>query len=340
MKIVFFVLIIVSFLHSLTVKDMFNREVEIKNNEKIVAKGPGALRLISYMNMQDKLVGIEKLELDLDIKSPYRATLDKDKISSLPIIGEGGAGKLPNLEKLIEISPDIIFTSFLSQDQINLITQKTKIPVIALSYGSNYGGENNLQKLQAIKDSLQLIGIVMGDITRANLVVDFMSKQEKILSTLINTNQKCYIGAIGYKGARGITSTESHYPSFELLGINNSIKLSKNGHAQIALEELIIDNPDTIFLDLLGKKIVDDEIKDKSSLYQNLNAVKTNKVFWLYPYNFYNTNIENVYLNSFIIASHLGADIDIEAKKDEIYNIFLGQNSIKFKKHYLPKFEY
>lgn len=340
MKIVIFLICMISFLQSSTFKDMFDREVEIKNNQKIVAIGPGALRLISYMDMQDKIVGIEKLELDLDFKSPYRVLLDSDKILSLPIIGEGGAGKLPNLEKLIQIAPDVIFTSFLSQDQINMITQKTKIPVIALSYGSNYGGENNMQKLQAIKNSLKLIGNIMNNENRADTLIEFMTQQENILSQQISTNTKCYIGGIGYKGARGITSTESHYPSFELLAIKPSINFPKNGHLQIALEELIVNNPDIIFLDLLGKKIVDEELQEKQSLYKKLNAVKNNKVFWLYPYNFYNTNIENVYLNSFIIASHLGANIDIEAKKDEIYNMFLGQNSIKLKKQNLPKFEY
>ncbi len=45
---------------------------------------------------------------------------------------------MPNLETLVSIKPDIIFTSILSLEQVNLIQNKTKIPVVALSYGASY----------------------------------------------------------------------------------------------------------------------------------------------------------------------------------------------------------
>ncbi len=51
------------------------------------------------MNLQDKLVGIEKIEYKAIGFSEYRTVLGKNKITSLPLIGVGGPGKLPNLEK-------------------------------------------------------------------------------------------------------------------------------------------------------------------------------------------------------------------------------------------------
>lgn len=340
MKFIVIIALLVSWLNSSPLKDMMNRDVTIKNNSKILAIGPGALRLLSYMNLQNNIVGIENIELSMDLKSAYRTTLDETHIKTLPIIGDGGAGKLPNLETIISLNPDIIFASFLSLEQINMIQNKTKIPIVALSYGSSYGGETNKAKLQSIKESLSLIGRIMDKKDRAKELIDYMDSLENELANLINSDLKFYIGGIGFKGARGINSSESHYPSFELLGLTNSIKSPKIGHIEISVEELIHINPDIIFLDLLGKNIINDELKSKNTLYKSLNALQNNKVFWLYPYNFYNTNIENVYINSFIIASKINPDIDIIHKQKEIYNMFLGSNnSNKLEKINITTFE-
>ena len=128
-----------SSLLSITIQDMFDRKVEIKDTKKIVCLGPGALRLVSYLNLQDHIVGIEKLEKKYDLKAPYRTILDKKTLQSLPVVGQGGPGKMPNLETLISLNPDIIFTSFLSKEQVELIQKKTNIPVVVLSYGATYG---------------------------------------------------------------------------------------------------------------------------------------------------------------------------------------------------------
>jgi iron complex transport system substrate-binding protein len=59
----------------------------------------------------------------------------------------------------------------------------------------------------------------------------------------------------------------------------------------------------------------------------------------LYPYNFYNTNIENIYINSYIIASIFGADINIEAKQQEIFAKFFGESAEKLKGLKTAKFD-
>ncbi|MGC8584408.1 MAG: iron ABC transporter substrate-binding protein, partial [Thermoproteus sp.] len=47
----------------ITIKDVLGREVQIKLPVKrVVAIGPGALRLIVYLNATDKLAGIEAIE--------------------------------------------------------------------------------------------------------------------------------------------------------------------------------------------------------------------------------------------------------------------------------------
>lgn len=313
----------------INIKDMFGRDIRIKENKRIVCLGPGALRLAGYLKLQERIAGIEKLELKYDLRSPYRAAFDKKEINSLSIVSQGGPGKMPNLETLVTLGPDIIFTSFLSKEQVQLIQDKTKIPVVALSYGATYGGAKKQSKLEAVKNSLKLMGKITGKNKRAQELVEFMELQEKQLAKIRFTGKKVYIGGIGYKGAQGITSTESAYPPFELLNIKNELLKDKKGHFFINKEALLSYNPDIIFLDYLGKKIVKEELVNDKKLYGTIEAFKQKQVFWLYPYNFYNTNMENIFINSWKIASYLGLDIDLKAKEEEIYKKFLGEKGFE-----------
>lgn len=158
MRFILLILFILTSINAHSFKDLYDRDVNIKQNKKIVCIGPGTLRLITYLNLEKNLVGIEKRELKFNKNSTYTQYLDKEFIKSLPIIGQGGPGKMPNLEALITLKPDIIFATFLSKEQINLIESKTKIPVVALSYGQTLKNE---KKLDFIKNSLNLISKIM-----------------------------------------------------------------------------------------------------------------------------------------------------------------------------------
>lgn len=294
---------------------------KIQSYKTIVAIGPGALRLVTYMNLQDKLVGIEKIEQKAISFSEYRTVLGKDKILSLPLIGSGGPGKLPNLEMLIQLKPDVIIASFVDKNQLDLISQKTNIPIILLSYGSGYGGNDD--KLQAIKKSLLLLGKVFDKQNRAKELIDFMNTQEKELQSYQIPQKILYAGGMGFKGAHGITSTEKDYPPFKILGITNPLtQKSKSNHLFIQEESLIAQNPDIIFIDMLGKKIVQENFEAKKALYSSLKAYQTNNIYYLLGYNFYNANIANIYIDSWIILQKLGYKIDIKEKMEEIYNAF------------------
>lgn len=325
---------------SISYIDMYKRDVQITKNEKIVCLGPGCLRLITYMKIQDKLIGVENNILRFSPNSIYTQALNKDFIKSLPIVGQGGPGKMPNLETLINIRPDIIFTSFLSMEQVRHIQNKTKIPVIALSYGSGYGSiyskdDKTQEKLTSIKNSIKLIGKIMQKEQRAEEIILFMKEEENKLSKLSKSlklssiKKSIYIGGIAYKGLHGITSTESDYPALKLLNIKNNILKEHKGHAYINEETLFIFNPDLIFLDSLSNKIVKDEIKKNKNIFNHIKAFKNKNIYWLYPSNFSNTNIENIYVNSWLISSYLGNNIDMNLTKNRIYSLFLGEDIAK-----------
>lgn len=308
--------------------DMLGRSVEINKAETFVFVGPGALRLGTYLGLREKIVGIEKLEQMPNAQSPYRTFIGVDFAKKLPVIGNGGPGKMPNLEALLNVHPDVIFTSFIPKDQIELITQKTGIPVVALSYGASYGGKGN-KNLDEIKASLKLIALIANQEQRAEVLVSFIQKQEEQLSKIKLPDTSVYVGGVAYKGIQPITSTEVDYPPFALLGIKNSVfkdKPEAKGHQFIDFEALLKANPELIFTDMYSRAKIQQDYKENKALYDTLKAYKNGEVKEVLGFNNYSTNVENLLLISWQIANYMGYDVDIDAKAQEIFNAFYPNN--------------
>ena len=324
-KIVLFVSVLASLLWAQPYTDMLGRFVDVTSTSKLVFLGPGALRLGMYLGLEDRLIGIEKIEKDASPLSPYRTFLGKERASKLPLIGTGGPGKMPDLEALVVLKPDLIITSFVDKNMIDLIIAKTGIPVFALSYGATYGG--NAKQLQSMKNSLLLLGKVTQTSSKAEKLVAFLNEQEKALASLKIAPKKIYIGGIGYKGVQGITSTEATYPPFEMLGLKNCVFEGKDtiGHQFIDLEALLKANPEIIFLDMFGKAKVKEEYEAKKVLFNTLSAYQTGNVKEVLGYNFYSTNIENLFVIAWQIASIMGADVNVTKEANAIYNAFYGE---------------
>ena len=329
MKNVFIVLIMMcSSMFAEPYTDMLGRLVDVKSSQKIVFLGPGALRMGTYLGLENRLVGIEKTENDASPLSPYRTYLGKERIGSLPIIGMGGPGKMPDFEALVVYKPDIIFASFLDKNQLGLIQSKTGIPVIALSYGASYGGSN--KQLSSMKNSLLLLGKITQTLPRAEALSGFIAKQEEKLSLLQVPQKRVYIGGLGYKGVQGINSTEANYPPFELLGLKNCLFENKEaiGHHFVDIEALLKSNPDIIFIDMFGKAKVEQEYNAQKPLFDTLSAYQKGSIKEVIGYNFYSTNIENLLVITYQIASHMGASVDVAYEAKEIYKAFYGEKGV------------
>lgn len=305
--------------------DMLGRLVDVKSHSKLVFLGPGALRLGVYLGLDERLCGIEKTENDASPFSPYRTYLGKEFIQKLPIVGNGGPGKMPDLEALLIYKPDLIITSFLDKNQLDLIQSKTGIPVLALSYGSSYGG--SAQQLLSIKNSLLLLGKVTQTLPRAEALALFIDQQEAKFSTLNVPQKRVYVGGLGYKGSQGINSTEANYPPFELLGLKNVLFAGKKeiGHHFIDMEALIHANPEIIFIDRFGKNKVAQEYAAQKLFFDTLSAYKKGNVTDVLAYNFYSTNVENLLVITYQIASILGASVDLDREATSIFKAFYGE---------------
>ncbi|WP_024954135.1 ABC transporter substrate-binding protein [Sulfurospirillum arcachonense] len=320
--------------------DMLGRVVDIKKNQTFVFIGPGALRLGVYLGLKNRVIGIERIEQmkrKINIQSPYRMYLGEKFTHSRPLIGNGGPGKMPNLEALVNVNPDVIFTSFIKKDQIEIIRQKTGIPVVALSYGSSYGGKGN-KNLDEIKNSLYLISQIAHVEERAKEIIDFIEFQEKKLSKIKPSKKSLYVGGVAYKGIQPITSTEVDYPPFVLLGQKNCVfeNSTIKGHQFIDFEALLKANPEVIFTDMQSHDKITQDYKKNKPMYETLQAYKNMDVKEVLGFNNYSTNVENLLVIAWQIATYLGESIDINKKAEDIYEVFYPKNG----KVLLHKLEY
>lgn len=307
------------------ITDMAGNSFEEKEYQKLVFVGSGALRIAMYLKLENRLVGAESKEYKTPDFIPYAKKFKELNLEMLPIIGEGGPGVLPNLEAIVKVKPDLIIASTLSKDKVELLKQKTGVPVFVIDYHKRYDGRDD--KLKAIKEIISKVSQITNTQKRADEILSFMDNARLDIKNLkFDRNGKFYIGGLSFKGARGLVSTEAYFPPFELLGIENIIK-TKDGLNQIFVtdEAIIRANPDVIFLDMQNKEQSLKDIDAKKDIYSHINAIKNDKVFTVTTYNFRSTNAENVYIIAYEIAKFLGADVDLDGKKEQILKAFFGE---------------
>ncbi len=310
------------------VTDLLGRSVEVPQKVgKTVAIGPGALRLVCYAQAADKVVGIENIELRKPVQRPY--LLANPSLLKLPVIGPGGPDSTPDAERLIKIAPDVIFASqMVDKAAADKLQKATGIPVVVLSYGTlgTFGDD--------LFTSLNLVGSVLGKSQRTNEVASFIKStladlKSRTASITAADRPSAYVGALGFKGAHGIESTDPSFPPFAAIGAKNVADgLPSKGGVMIDKEKLLVWNPSYIFLDRGGLNLVQQDVAKNPSFYAQLTAVKEKRVFTQLPFNNYSTNIETAlgdayYAGSVMYPSQF-SDFEMAAKFDEISNTMLG----------------
>ena len=310
--------------------DITGRTIKVPENvTSIVGAGPGALRLLCYMNAQNKIVGIEQSEKTWGpLGRPY--IMASPNLLNLPTIGAGGPGSInsgPDPELILKVKPNVIFITYMKRGKAEEYQKRIKIPVIVLSYGELSTFD------EKVYESLKIIGKVLNNEKRAQEVINFLQQAENDLNTRTkgipeNKRPNVYVGGIGFKGIHGIESTSCNYPPFNSVNARNvADELKKSGHLFVDKEQILKWDPDFIFIDEGGYKLVKSDLYNP--LFQSLKAAKENHIYGILPYNFYTTNIGTAIADAYYIGKVLYPDkfkdIDIGKKADEIYKFLVGK---------------
>jgi iron complex transport system substrate-binding protein len=319
--------------HAMTVKDMAGRTVKLGTDpQRIICVGPGALRLIVYLQAQDLLVGVESMEKQHPTGRPY--WIANPQFKSLPAIGPGGAGainKKPDLEAVLRVAPDLIIATYMEAAMADEVADTLKIPVLVLSYGELAVFD------EKVFDSLRLAGNVLSRAARADAVIEFIQDIRNDLSRRTagigdDTKPAVYVGGIGYRGTHGIESTQRDYIPLDwnhAVNVAQKVKATIGSHVMMDKEVLLSLDPDVIFIDSAGLPLVKADYRRKSDYYQALRAIREKRAFTLYPFNYYTTNVDTAMVDAYAIGKVLYADrfadVDLETKADAIYAFMVGK---------------
>ena len=311
------------------IKDMLGRTVEIPARiEKVVGLRAGALRFLVYMGAVDKVAGIEENERRAE--RPY--LMAYPKLKDLPVIGPAMGGEA---EMILQAQPDVIFISYTTKGDADALQQKTGIPVVAIEC-PEFGTERN-----KLFRSFQLIGQVLNKKNRADSLINYINRSIEELTTRTKDipdykKPSVYIGAVSYSGQQGITSTQPYYPPFMFVNARNvasDINERLVSHVKgtfIDKEQLMIWDPEVLFIDESGLALARKELSENTALYNSLSAVEKDNVYILLPHNNYATNYELVLANAWYVGKVLYpekfSDINIDEKANEISQAFLGKS--------------
>jgi iron complex transport system substrate-binding protein len=318
---------------SVTVTDLLGREVSIPAEvTRVIAIGPGALRLYVYAGDPDYVVGVEQMEASSPTGRPYM--LANPDLAELPIIGQGGPNNAPDAERILTVRPDVIFSTYATEASVaDELQAKTGIPVVVISYGHSGFGATDLFA-QDVPDSLELIGQVIGDSAKAQAAVDFLNQALEDLATRTGEipdadKPTVYVGGLGARGTHGIESTQGNYSLLNAIHAKNVVdETGQSGSIMIDKEKLLAWDPDLIFIDQGGFAAVLEDYQKNPTLYESLSAVKNGQVYAQLPYNYYNTNIDTAIADAYYLGAVLYpeafADIDPAEKADEVYEALVG----------------
>lgn len=311
-----------------TVTDMLGREVKIPHViNSVVGLRAGALRLLVYMNAVDMIAGIE--EAELRTTRPY--LMAHPSLTNLPIIGPSMGG---DAELIAKAGPDVIFISYTTHEDADALQHKTGIPVIAVEC-PEFGTERNI-----LYESLSLIGKVLHREEHADSLISYINQSINDLNNRtadvpVENKPSVYIGGVSYSGSHGINSTQPYFPPFIFVNAPNVASdiderlVSHVKGTYIDKEQLLLWDPDVLFIDESGLSIAKQDLAEDTPLYNNLKAVKNDSIFVLLPYNNYAINYELVLANAWYTGKILYPgrfkDIDIGQKTDDILQHFLGK---------------
>lgn len=315
----------------ITVVDFSNRTVEVPvNASRVVAIGPGVLRLVAYLGALDKIVGVEDAEKSWSPLGRDYAMAYGDVFKNLQVIGPGGPRNPPNPELLKSVKPDIVLMSRVYVDLYDpdRLSQEVGAPVVVIDYG--VAGYLNVTEF---KRAITLLGRILGREARAQELAKYIDGVVDDLAQRVRVAKvapSVYVGAVSYKGAQPFTGTQGMFPPLLLLKTRSIVdELGKKGFVNVDFEYILKKNPEYIFIDLNNLQTVLDDYKKDSAKYCALGAFKEGRVYALLPFNYYHTNVATALVDAYFMGKVLYPeqfkDVDPAKKADEIYRVFLGK---------------
>jgi len=313
--------------------DVVGRNVTIPTGvNRIVAIGPGMLRLVCYLNATDLLVGVEDSERSWGSVGRDYAMAYGESFKALPVIGPGGPGKPPAPELILAAKPELIIMSrtyceFYDPDRLE---KETNATVIVMDYGPA-----GYLDVESLTNALRVLGEALQRKERADNLISYVGSVIQDLDKRtrdLDARPKVYVGAISYKGPQSFTTTQTPFPPLSLLNTPSVADsyASKPGVFFWSFEAIINEQPEIVFIDENNLATVKQDFDKDPGKYMHIDAFKEGRVYGILPYNYYHTNVAVALADAYYIGKMLYperfSDINTSEKADEIFRVFVGKS--------------
>jgi iron complex transport system substrate-binding protein len=236
-----------------TAKDSKGKEVVIeKEPKRIISVAPSVTELIYALGKGDELVG----RTDYD-----------DYPEQVKNVQSIGSLTDPNVEKIIELKPDVVVASTHFKDDVAKKLEDLGIKVVVLynakDFNGAYGSINTLGQIINAQDNAK------------NLVASMKKKIEDVKEKVKGkeTPKTYYVVGFGKDGDYTATGDTFIGQMIEMAGGNN---IAKDGAGwKYSLEKIIENNPEYI---VISKNFGMKDQFISTAGYKELSAVKNNKV--------------------------------------------------------------
>ncbi len=310
-----------------TITDMVGRKVEIPATVEKFVPLANTPRMITYLGLADKAVGIGGMASDNITPVTAYAYANKDLWANLPIVGTDAAGSTDYYpEEIIKVNPDVILCSY-APELADEIQTKTGIPVVSVALGTLFGED--------YEQALRILADVCGVPEKAEEVIAFINDCLQDLQSrtadVPDEDKPTVLGAAAtFKGAHGIEGVYANYKLLEILNANDVTRGSSDlvGGVVVDKEQIISWNPEYIFFDFTGLNLVKEDLKKNPGFYAQLTAFQNGKLYQYPNSTSYYSNVEIPIVNSYYIGSIIFPeqfkDIVFKDKANEIFKFFLG----------------
>ena len=308
------------------ITDGLGREIEVPSEINTIVTLGNATRMVVYLGLQDRLVTVANGDQN---DSPFMAYgwYDHDAWLKLPVAAAGGYGEiLP--EVILEADPDVILCTY-EEDIVNTIEEQLGRSVVAAPQGTLFGEDYEL--------ALRVFGDACGVSDRAEEIIAFINSTLDDLDArtkdIPEEAKPLALGAAAtFRGGHGIEGVYSNNAIFAKIHAKDAAEgLTDGPHGvEIDREQILAWDPDLIILDSGNVELVKTQYAEDPSFFEQLSAVKSGKVYQ-WPNSTANyTNVEiplvSAYYAGALMFPDAFADVDFEAKANEIFSFFLGHD--------------
>lgn len=237
------------------VEDIYGNKVVFKEEpKKIVSLGPSNVEIIYALGAGDKLVGRNS------------AANYPEDVNNVEIVGDYNGN---NLERIVELSPDVVFVYGPGNEDENKILKDAGIPVLGFLS----------ETIDSVINEIEVVGKVTGKNQEAkDLIENMNTKKETVLEKVKGLETPTVFYEIWHDPLMAAGKGSFMDELITLAGGKNIADDTEGAYPQYDLEQLVERNPE-IFLaakDMPEKTI--ESIKVRPG-FEAISAIQNNKIY-------------------------------------------------------------